>query len=94
VFINRAVEITWENRYLAQEWQRLQQLLPQVKEAWERGQTLFQEAFEQTKSVKTDMKYFSIIDFAFDCYVEVAASCAYPDQPAFRNRAINGHMLA
>jgi hypothetical protein len=85
VFINRAVEITWKNRYLAQEWRRLQQLLPQVKEAWERGQTFFQEVCTGAKSDKKDMKYFSIIDFAFDCYAEVAASRAYPDQPALRN---------
>ena len=40
------------------------------------------------------MEYFSMIDFVVDCYAEVAASRVYPDQPALRDWAINGYMLA
>ena len=93
-FINRAVEITWKNRYFAQEWHRMQQVLPQVKEAWERGQTLFQEAIDRAKSDQEDMKYFSMIDFAVDCYAYASASRVYPDNSALRDWAVNGYMLS
>ena len=35
-----------------------------------------------------------MIDFAVDCYAEVAAFGVYPDHPALRGWAINGYMLA
>ena len=79
---------------MAQEWRKLQQLLPQAREAWEKGQYLFQEALERAKSDHENMEYFSMIDFAVDCYAEVTASRVYPDQPALRNWAINGYMLS
>ena len=93
-FLARAVEITWKDARLSQEWRKLQQVLPLVREAWEKGQSLFQEALERAKSDHESMEYFSIIDFAVDCYAEVAASRVYPDHPALRDWAINGYMLA
>src|SRR6266550_764350 len=64
-----------------QEWHRIQQMLPQVKKAWEQGQKLFLEAFDQAKSNQENMEYLSQIDFAVDCYAYVSASRAYPDSP-------------
>jgi hypothetical protein len=93
-FLARAIEITWKNEHLAHEWRKLQRVLPRVREAWEIGQKLFQEALELVKSDQKSMEYFSTIDFAVDCYAEVAASHIYPDHPALRNWAINGYMLA
>ncbi len=93
-FLARAVEITWKDARLSQEWRKLQQVLPLVREAWEKGQSLFQEALERAKSDHESMEYFSMIDFAVDCYAEVAASRVYPDHPALRDWAINGYMLA
>ncbi len=71
-FLARAVEITWKDAYLAQEWRKLQQVLPRVREAWKKGQSLFQEALERANSYQESMQYFSMIDFAVDCYAEVA----------------------
>ena len=65
-----------------------------MREAWEKGQRLFQEALEQAKSDQESMEYFSMIDFAIDCYAEVTASRVYPDQPALRDWTVNGYMLA
>ncbi len=93
-FLARAAKITWKNTYLSQEWRKLQQLLPRMREAWEKGQRLFQEATERANSNQESMEYFSMIDFAVDCYAEVAAFGAYPDCPALRDWAINGYMLA
>ena len=93
-FFARAAEVAWKDSRLAQEWRKLQQIIPRVKEAWEKGQQLFREALEQAKSDQESMEYFSTIDFAVDCYAEVAASRVYPDQPALRDWAINGYMLA
>ena len=93
-FLARAVEITWKDARLAQEWHKLQQVLPLVREAWEKGQSLFQEALERAKSDHESMEYFSMIDFAVDCYAYASASFAFPDNPALRDWAINGYMLA
>lgn len=79
---------------LAQEWRKLQQVLPRVRETWKKGQSLFQEALTREKSDQKSMEYFLMIDFAIDCYAEVAASRIYPDHPALRDWAINGYMLA
>ncbi len=93
-FLARALEITWKDAYLAQEWRKLKQLLPEVREAWEKGQSLFQDALERAKSDQKSIEYFSMVDFVVDCYAEVAAFGAYPDHPALRDWAINGYMLA
>jgi hypothetical protein len=93
-FLARAVEITWKDARWAQEWRKLQQLLPWAREAWEKGQRLFQEDLERANSDQKSIEYFSMIDFAVDCYAEVAAFGAYPDHPALRDWAINGYMLA
>ncbi len=41
-FLARTVERMWKDIRMAQEWRRLQLVLPRL-EAWERGKTLFQE---------------------------------------------------
>ena len=92
-FLARVVEIAWKDARLSQEWRHLQQALPQVREAWEKGQRLFQEALDQAKSDQESMEYLSMIDFAVDCYAEVAASRVYPEQPALQNWVVNGYML-
>ena len=84
-FLARAVEIAWKDARLAQEWRKLQQVLPRVREAWEKGQMLFREDLERVKGDQENMEYFLMIDFAVDCYAEVAASRVYHDQPALRN---------
>jgi len=93
-FLARAVEIPWKDARLAQEWRKLQQVLPRVREAWEKGQNLFREDLERAKGDQESMEYFSMIDFAVDCFAEVAASRVYPNHPTLRNWTINGYMLA
>jgi hypothetical protein len=93
-FLARAIEISWKDARLAQEWPELQQVLPRVREAWEKGQNLFQETLERAKNDQKSMEYFSMIDFAVDCYAKVAAFRVYPEQSALRDWAINGYMLA
>lgn len=91
--ITRAVERTWKNRRCAQEWRRVLQI-PHIKEAWESGQILFQDALDRAKSGHEDMEYFSMIEFATVCYADVFASRVYPGNTMLRNLAINGYMLA
>ena len=93
-FLARAVEITWKDARLAQEWRKLQQVLPRAREAWEKGQILFREDLERAKSHQENIEYFSMIDFAVDCYAKGSSSRVYPDNPALRDWAINGYMVA
>jgi hypothetical protein len=91
-FLARAVERTWKDKHMAQEWYRLQLFLPRLKEAWERGRTLFQEDLDQAKG-KEYIEYFSMIEFAVDCFTDVFASRFYPDNTMLRDWAIIGYML-
>lgn len=92
-FLARAVETPWKDRRIAQEWRRLQLLLPRLKEAWEKGKTLFQEDLDRAKSDQENLEYFSMTDFAIDGFASLSASRAYPDIPVLQNWAINGSML-
>jgi len=92
-FLARAVEIPWKDARLAQEWRKLQQVLPRVREAWEKGQNLFREDLERAKGDQESMEYFSMIDFAVGCYTEVAASRVYLDRLALQDWTVNGYML-
>ncbi len=65
----------------------------QLKEAWERGKTLFQEDLNQAKG-KEYMEYCSMIEFAVDCYADVFTSRVYPGNTMLRDWASNGYMLA
>ena len=93
-FLARAVEIPWKDARLAQEWRKLQQVLPRVREAWEKGQSLFREDLERAKSDQENIEYFSMIDISVDCYAEGSSSRVYPDNSALRDWAINGYMVA
>jgi hypothetical protein len=93
-FLARAVEIPWKDARHAQEWRKLKQALPRVREAWEKGQRLFQEALEQAKSDPESLEYLSMIDFAVDGYANMSAFRAYSDNSMLQNCAINGYMVA
>ncbi len=92
-FLARAVERTWKGKRMAQKWHRLQLFFPRLKGAWKRSITLFQEDLDQAKG-KEYIEYFSMIEFAVDCYAEVLASRVCPDNTMLRDWAINGYMLA
>lgn len=93
-FLARTVETVWQDARIAQEWRKLQQILPLVREAWEKGQSLFQEALERAKSDQESLEYLSMIDYAVDGYANMSASRVYPNNPVLQNWAINGYMLA
>lgn len=46
-FLTCAVESPWKRKRVVQEWRRMQQVLPKVKGAWEKGQSLFQEDLDR-----------------------------------------------
>ena len=93
-FLARAAKIGWKNARLTQEWLKVQQLLPRVREVWEKGQRLFQEALKRAKSHQESMEYRSQIDFVADSYAYVAALNTYPRDEALQNWVIHGYMLA
>jgi hypothetical protein len=92
-FLARAVEIQWKDAHLIREWRKLQQVLPQAREAWEKVHILLREDFARATSNQESMGYISTIDVAVDGYAEVPVSRIYPDIAALRDCAINGYML-
>jgi len=93
-FLARAVETAQKTKRFEREWNDLQRIFPRMEEAWEKGQTLFQEALTRAETNQEDMEYLSQIDFAVDCYAYVSAMKMYSDNRALQAWIINGYMLA
>jgi hypothetical protein len=51
-FLARAVEITRKDTRLAQEWRKLQQLLPQGREAWEKDKGFSKKRSSEQKAIR------------------------------------------
>ncbi len=88
--LTSVAEITRQGKLLVQEWRNLQQLVPKLKEAREKGQTLFREALERARSNQEDMEHFTMINFSVDCYAYVSASRLYPDSPMLLDWLLKG----
>ena len=76
------------------EWHILQHLFPYLKRAWEEGLALFQEDLSRAKRGQELLEYFSLIDFAVDCFVSLTAKKAYPGDAPAQAWAPNGYMVA
>ena len=93
-FLARAVEMAQRSKRFEFDWRRLQQAFPHIRAAWEQGQALFRQSLACAMSNPEEMEYLSMIDFAVDCYAEVAAKKTYPQDRALQSWAVNGYMLA
>jgi hypothetical protein len=93
-FLDRAVAAAQKTQRFGGEWRRLQRLFPRMKLAWEQGHTLFQADLAHATTHQEEMEYFSMIDFAEDCYAYVNARKTYPDDAACQAWATNGYMVA
>jgi hypothetical protein len=93
-FVARAVVVAQKSQRFEQEWCRLQQKLPQVRTAWEKGQVIFQENLAHAFANEEEMEPLSHIDLAADCYAYVSARKMYPNNSALKAWAINGYMAA
>jgi hypothetical protein len=92
-FIPHALKEAQRTKRFERHWCRLQQTLPSIKVAWEKGQALFQEHLTRAMTNQEEMEYLSMIDFALDCYAYVSAKDVYPDNPAMQAWVINGYMF-
>ena len=93
-FVPRALEYAQETKHFTDHWRHLQRILPYIKAAWMKGRNLFQEDLIRAMGSQEQMDYFSLIDFAVDCYAYISAKDAYPDNQTLQAWAINGYMLA
>ena len=93
-FLDRAAVTARKAGRLAQEWHILQHFFPHLKRAWEKGQALFQEDLRRAKRSQELLEYFSMIDFAVDCFASLTAKKAYPGDAPAQAWALNGYMVA
>jgi hypothetical protein len=93
-FLMRTVEHARQSKRFEREWQTLQQFVPHIRNAWEKGQTRFQEDLTRALASQEEMDYLPHIDFAIDCYACIAARNTYPNHQALQAWFINGYMLA
>ena len=94
VFLARAVETAQKTGRLEHEWGALQQAFPDLKAAWEKGQSLFREDLACAIGNARDMRILSQEYLAVDVYAFVSTFALYFDNSAFQNWAINGYMVA
>jgi hypothetical protein len=93
-FLERAVAWARHNHRFEQDWLRLQRKVPAMKQAWEKGQQLFQLHLAEAQMNLESMKYLPQGDFAVDCYATVAARTEYPTSQMQQNWLITGYMVA
>jgi hypothetical protein len=93
LFLARAVETSRRTKHFEHEWRRLQQLFPRLRNAWEKGQTLFQEDLAGAIDRPEEMEYVSTINVV-DCSASAKATNLYPPDRTLQNWTINGYMLA
>lgn len=91
-FIIRAIENAKETKRFEQEWCQLQKLIPQIKNAWKKGQAHLQKEIIRVADNQEEMEYLSMIDFAVDCYAYVSARNFYPGNRILQAWFINGYM--
>ena len=94
VFVERAVIKVLQTHHFGQEWLRLKVRLSDVNAAWEQGQAAFQHDLTRAAVKQEEMGYFSVIDFASDCYAVAAAQSYYQFDRALQAWLINGYMVA
>ena len=93
-FLDRTAVTAQRVGRLVQEWHLLQHLFPHLKRAWEEGQVLFQEDLVRVKHSQELLEFFSMIDFAVDCFASLTAKKAYPGDAPAQAWALNGYMVA
>jgi len=93
VFLARAV-VAQQTGRLEHEWRTLQQAFPDMKAAWQKGQSLFQDDLACAMDNARDMRILSQDYLAVDVYAFVSTFALYFDNAAFQNWAINGYMVA
>ncbi len=94
VFVERAVIKARQTHHFEQEWLRLKVRLSDVNAAWEQGQVAFQHDLTRAIVKQDEMDYFSVIDFASDCYAVAAAQSYYQFDRALQAWLMNGYMVA
>ncbi len=90
-FLDRAVAAAQRTQRFEQEWRQVQHIFPRMQVAWEKGHTLFQEDLARATANQEEMEYFSMIDFAEDCYAYVNARKTYPEDAACQAWVANGY---
>src|SRR5712692_3866914 len=67
-FLARASELTWKSKRIDDEWHLLLRVLPRLKDAWEKGQALFQEGVAPARDNPEELEYLTQIGYAEDFY--------------------------
>jgi hypothetical protein len=93
-FVERAVINAQQTHHFEQEWLLLKARLSEVNAAWEQGRVAFQHDLTRATINQEEMGYFSIIDFASDCYAVAAAKSYYQFDRTLQAWLINGYMVA
>ena len=93
-FVERTIIIAQQTHHFEQEWRLLKARLTEVNAAWEQGRVAFQHDLAHALVNQEEMDYFSVIDFASDCYAVAAAHSYYQFDCAFQAWLINGYMVA
>jgi hypothetical protein len=93
-FITRAAQTAQKAQHFEREWRDRQRSVLWIKKAWGLGQEQFRIALARATANQEEMEYFSLIDFAVDCYAHISAINTFPYSSLLQAWFINGYMLA
>jgi hypothetical protein len=93
-FVERAAINSQQTHHFEQEWRLLKTRLSEVCAAWEQGRVAFQHDLTHATANQVEMDYFSVIDFASDCYAVAAAQSFCRFDRSLQAWLINGYMVA
>jgi hypothetical protein len=93
-FVELAVIKAQQTHHFEQEWLLLKARLSEVNAAWGQGRAAFQHDLTHALVNQEEMHYFSVIDFASDCYAVAAAKTYFQFDHALQKWLINGYMVS
>src|SRR6266566_3610047 len=93
-FVERAIINAQQTHHFEQEWLLLKVRISEVNAAWEQGRVAFQHDLTRLTVNHEEKGYFSIIDFASDCYAVAAAQSYFQFDRALQAWLMNGYMVA
>src|SRR6266487_2352629 len=93
-FVERAVIKAQQTHHFEQEWLLLKARLSEVNAAWKQGRVAFQHDLTRLTINQEEMGFFSIIDFASDCYAVAAAHSYFRFDRTLQKWFMNGYMVS
>lgn len=93
-FIGRALIHAGQTGHFEPAWKQLQEYMPLVQVAWERGRAAFHSDLTRAERDTEEMGYLTMVDFASGSYARANAYQMYQKSATLQEWVVNGYMGA